>query len=204
MTTDTTDLRAQTAALLNLKGYTGLRVPDQQYPEAAVMVPLLGTADGLAVVLTRRAAHLKLHAGEAAFPGGKRDPEDRDLLATALREAQEEIDLAPDLFTWLFTLDQRVTRTDIKVTPFVGLIPSNAPMTPNPDEIEELYTVPVTWFSNPDNLSMIELPYHGGLITSPCFRYGRQTIWGVTAMTLIDLVNTAFAADIELPLQLTK
>lgn len=164
------------------------------------MVPLLERGGSLSVVLTRRAAHLKLHAGEAAFPGGKRDREDRDLLATALREAYEEIDLDPGLFEWLFTLDQRVTRTDIKVTPFVGVIPADATMTPNPGEIEEIYTVPISYFIDPANVSMIELPYHGGLISSPCFRYGRHNIWGVTAMTLIDLVNTAFGADIELPL----
>lgn len=152
----------------------------------------------LDVLLTKRASHLKLHAGESAFPGGKRDEEDDSLFATALREAHEEIALEPEHFEWLFTLDQRLTRTDIKVTPFVGLVPVNVSLQPDPGEIAALFTVPLTHFMDAEHIEMIELPYHGRLITSPSFRYGQHHIWGVTALTLIDLVNTVYDAGISI------
>lgn len=192
------ELQTQMDALTALRGYRGQQLSDGGHPEAAVMVPLMAHPQGLSVLLTKRAPHLKLHAGEAAFPGGKRDPEDPDLLYTALREAQEEIDLPPSAFEWLFTLDQRVTRTDIKVTPFVGLVPIDVPVSANPNEIDEVFTVPLTHFMDASNITMVELPYHGSLISSPSFRYGQHTIWGVTAMTLIDLVNTVFDVGIEI------
>lgn len=187
---------SQQRALMALRGFSGTEVVEGNYPEAAVMVALSEGRDEYSVLLTRRAEHLRLHAGEAAFPGGKRDATDESLLATALREAQEEIALDPGCFELLCTLDQRLTRTDIKVTPFVGLVPENTALDPNPNEIDEVYSVPLSHFLQPEHLTMIELPYHGKLVSSPCFHYLHHEIWGVTALTLIDLVEKVFGTRI--------
>lgn len=192
------DLKSQLAALRSLQGYSSDIRVDGSFPEAAVLVPLMADRDDVSVLLTRRAPHLTIHAGESAFPGGKRDPLDPDLMATALREAQEEVALRADQFEWLFTLDQRLTRTEIKMTPFVGMVPSGIELIPNPGEIDAIFSVPLPYFANQRNLRMIELPYRGGLIRSPCFTYGKHDIWGVTAMTLIDLVNKVFDAGVTL------
>lgn len=185
-------------ALQALRGYQGETVNEADFPEAAVLVPLIAKGDAVSVLLTKRAAHLNLHAGESAFPGGKCDPGDPSLMATALREAQEEINLDPDGFEWWFTLDQRVTRTDIKVTPFVGFIPPDQPLAPNPDEIDEVFTVPLEHFMDQRNLRAVELDYHGGFIRSACFSYAGHDIWGMTAWTIVDLVNTAFDLTLDI------
>lgn len=188
---------SQQQALMALRGFSGSELIGANHPEAAVMVALSEGQEEYSVLLTRRAQHLRLHAGEAAFPGGKRDATDESLLATALREAEEEIALDPGAFELLCTLDQRLTRTDIKVTPFVGLIPEAVVLDPNPNEIDEVYSVPLSHFLKPEHLTMIELPYHGKLVSSPCFHYLHHEIWGVTALTLIDLVEKVFDTRIN-------
>ncbi len=185
------------SALDALRGRDSTIAVEGDYPEAGVLVPLLQEGDTLSVLLTRRAGHLAIHAGEAAFPGGKREPGDVSLLATALREAQEEVALSPGYFEHLFTLDQRLTRTAIKVTPFVGLIPAGLPLVPEPGEIERIFTAPLAFFADPGNLEVVEVDYRGSLLRTARYHYGDQEVWGVTAMTLVDLVNTAFDAGLS-------
>lgn len=185
-------------ALESLRGYRSSVRVTGDYPEAAVLVPLMVDGDDVSVLLTRRASHLSIHAGESAFPGGKRDAGDPSLLATALREAREEIALDPEAFDWLLTLDQHLTRTEIKVSPFVGFVPADVSLAPNPGEIEEIFTVPLSHFTDCRNLGSVELEYRGGWLRSPCFHYGDHAIWGVTARTLMDLVNRAFDIDLRI------
>jgi len=151
------------------------------YPEAAVLIVILEGGDQPELLLTKRAGHLKLHPGEAAFPGGKQDPEDESLLMTALREAEEEVDLPRRCFECLGSLDQRVTRTDIKVTPFVGLIPHTIQLAANLDELDCIYTVPLSFFLDPAHLMIGEIEFRGQLRYVPRFDYQQQSIWGVTA-----------------------
>ena len=92
------------------------------FPEAAVLVPIT-RSDEPELVLTLRAHGLSTHSGEVAFPGGRRDDTDADLVMTALREAEEEIGLAPGLVDVLGPLSSLVSRHGIKVTPIVGLVP---------------------------------------------------------------------------------
>lgn len=186
------------SGLLALKGRQSNFTVAGDYPEAAVLVALMEDHGEISVLLTQRAYHLSIHPGESAFPGGKRDEGDASLLCTALREAWEEVALPADRFELLFSLDQRLTRTDIKMTPFVGLIPPGLPLLPNPTEIAQLFTVPLRFFCDRRNLMVSDEIYQGKLQLTPRFRYGDHDVWGVTAMTLIDLVNTAFDAGISL------
>jgi 8-oxo-dGTP pyrophosphatase MutT (NUDIX family) len=175
-----------------------------RYPEAAVLVAISDDLKTPALLLTKRAQHLAIHSGEVAFPGGKRDPGDSNLLATALREAQEEVALAPASFQYLGCLDERITRTNIKVTPFVGVIPATTPLIANRDELDSLFYAPLDFLCRPENLCIDSIPYQGEVRQIPRFDYGGYSIWGVTAMIIVDLMNTVFEADLPLPLPLQR
>ncbi|ARN76053.1 NUDIX hydrolase [Oceanicoccus sagamiensis] len=135
------------------------------YIEAGVLMAITADAEAAdcipEIILTRRAAHLSLHPGEAAFPGGKQDPTDKSLLATALREAHEEVALKPQQVEYLGALDQRITRSGIRVSPFVGIVPADYILTPNQDELDCIYKVPLSFFSDASNVQWIEQEYRG-------------------------------------------
>ncbi len=170
---------------------------NRSYIEASVLVAIKMDADQPSLILTRRASHLNIHPGEAAFPGGKKDLEDESLLHTALREANEEIGLSAAEFDYFGALDQCVTSTGIKVSPFVGLVSASAQLTPNLQELDCIYTVPIDFFLNANNLQSIEKLYKGGMRTVAHFNYQQHSIWGVTARIIIDLMNTAFDAGLS-------
>jgi len=110
---------------------------------AAVLIPLVQGPEP-EVIFTRRAADLARHAGEISFPGGMHDAVDADLLATALREAEEELGLSPDTVDVLGALEPISTyTTGFWVTAFVGALAEGPDLTPNPDEIAEVIQVPV-------------------------------------------------------------
>jgi 8-oxo-dGTP pyrophosphatase MutT (NUDIX family) len=107
--------------------------------EAAVLVPLHGWPDEPGLIFTERRADMRRHAGEISFPGGRRDDDDADLIATALREAQEEIGLGPEEVELCGALPPASTFvTGYRIHPYVGLIPNPAELdlTPNPSEVE--------------------------------------------------------------------
>jgi 8-oxo-dGTP pyrophosphatase MutT (NUDIX family) len=117
---------------------------DEPIP-AAVLVPLFVAADEQPhVVLTRRRADLRRHAGEISFPGGRRDPEDADLSETALREAQEEIGLPREDVRLIGTLDPTPTWvTNYVIHPFVGTIPAGRVWQISPREVDEVLELPL-------------------------------------------------------------
>src|SRR5690606_26662707 len=113
----------QDELLQRIRGYSPqLLMTSGNFPEAAVLMPITRNDDP-ELVLTLRASGLSTHGGEVAFPGGRRDPEDRDLIDTALREAHEEVGLPPGLVEVVGPLSTLVSRHGIKVTAYVGLVP---------------------------------------------------------------------------------
>jgi 8-oxo-dGTP pyrophosphatase MutT (NUDIX family) len=168
------------------------------YAEAAVLVAVVQGAHESEIILTQRAGHLQLHPGESAFPGGKKECQDASLWQTALRESQEEIALPPHSVEYLGVLDQQLTRTNFQVSAFVGLLSGSIELKPDPNEIADIFTVPLRFFLNPINLQMTEGLYQNTLKQVPGFHYGQYQIWGVTALIIIDLINTVFDADIEI------
>ncbi len=170
---------------------------DQNYPEAAVLVPLTRN-DQPEVVLTLRASGLSTHGGEVAFPGGRRDPEDADLIRTALREAEEEIGLAPGLVEVIGPLSTLVSRHGIQVTPYVGLVPDYVEYLANDDEIASVFSVPLAFFRDDPRELTHRIDYLGQSWYVPSYRYGEYKIWGLTAIMLVELVNLVYDAGIEL------
>lgn len=165
--------------------------------EAAVLMPFTNEPDPR-LILTVRSAHMPTHAGEVAFPGGKRDPGDEDLRATALRETHEEIGLAPDKIELLAELSPLVSRFGIKVTPYVGLVSPDVTLVPEPDEIEEIFRVPLSFFLDTTPTLTDPFEFLGRRMRLPSYYFEQYRIWGLTAMMIVDLLNHVYDARISL------
>lgn len=148
------------------------------------------------LVLTKRSMRLSSHKGEVALPGGKIDPVDRDIVETALREAEEEVALPRAKVQVLASLDPMVTRFGVKVTPVVGLIDPQQPLVPCPDELDSVFKVPLSFFLADQRLRTDCGTLHGHQIAVPAWQWQRYEIWGVTAVILVNFMNRVLGADI--------
>lgn len=177
---------------------------DQALPEASVLVPVTDTGMAPELILTRRALTMNSHAGEVAFPGGKKDPEDPDLLATALRESEEEVGLDRGQVQVLGQLAQLRSRAGIKVTPWVGLVPVDVPLRANPAELDSIFRVPLAFFveNRPQNDHLVR--WMGSEFLMPTWRHGEHVIWGLTAYIIVDLVNTVYDAGLVMPAPVSR
>ena len=173
-------------------------VADTALPQAAVLILFDTTGDELQVVLAQRAAHLRLHAGEVAFPGGKCEPEDTDHWDTALREANEEVALPPEAVTRIGVLPAVVTRTGIEVTACVAHLEQAVDFVPNPEELDVVFKAPLAFFARDDELHLDEFEYAGQVRRVPRYEWNGYTIWGITAALLVKLVNEALDAGLHL------
>jgi 8-oxo-dGTP pyrophosphatase MutT (NUDIX family) len=163
-----------------------------------VLVALYDNAGDSSVLLTRRAAHLRLHAGEVAFPGGMCDPEDVDLWDTAQREAEEEVALARHTLEPLGLLSPLVTRTGIQVTPCVARVEQRTSLTANTAELDAVFEAPLAFFADSAQLSFQHFHYGGRERRVPQYQWQDYQIWGITAAILVRLVNLACEADLEM------
>lgn len=170
---------------------------DQRFPEAAVLLPIT-RGDTPELVLTLRAKGLSTHGGEVAFPGGRRDPEDPDLIYTALREAEEEIGLPPGLVEIVGPLSPLVSKHGIKVTPFVGIIPDFVEYRANDAEIAAVFSVPLEFFRQDPREHTHRIDYAGQSWYVPSYRYEGYKIWGLSAIMIVELMNLLYDSDISL------
>lgn len=153
---------------------------------AAVLVPIIAHAEPT-LLLTTRTAHLRQHAGQVAFPGGRIDPGDRDHVAAALREAEEEIGLSPQDVTILGTSHPYRTGTGFAVQPVVGMIGPDVPLAANPDEVADLFEVPLDFVLNPANQQRRESMFQGRMRRYWVIEWQGRMIWGATAGMLVNL-----------------
>jgi 8-oxo-dGTP pyrophosphatase MutT (NUDIX family) len=164
-------------------------LPDRLLTRAAVLVPLVERSEGLTVLLTRRSDHLQDHAGQISFPGGRVEPGDVDALATALREAEEEIGLARALVTPIGRLDTYVTRTGFEVTPVIGLVAPPSSLAPDPFEVAEVFEVPLAFILDPASRQRHSRIYAGKTRYFHVFPWRDYYIWGATAGMLVNLAE---------------
>jgi 8-oxo-dGTP pyrophosphatase MutT (NUDIX family) len=156
--------------------------------EAAV---LIGLREGVQprLVLTVRTRQLQAHAGQVAFPGGRREIEDADAVDTALRESEEEVGLERAQVQPLGFLDCLETISGYCVTPVVGRIAADAVLYPMPAEVAEVFEVPLAFFLEPSNLRRYVMDYRGRPRPMVEFVHGGHRIWGATAAMLLNLLQ---------------
>ena len=159
----------------------------QNLQPAGVLIPLVERTAGLAVLLTQRSAALSQHAGQISFPGGRMEKGDRNILATALRETQEEIGLHPDLVEIAGYLDPSPTVSGYAVTPVIGLVADGFQLKIDPDEVEFVFEVPLDFLLTEGNAIHSERVFEGHRVPVTEFLYDRHRIWGATASFLISL-----------------
>ncbi len=160
---------------------------------AAVLVPLVQRPGGLQVLLTQRTAHLRDHAGQISFPGGRTEPEDADAVATALREAQEEIGLHPHQVEVLGQLPIYRTVTAFMVHPVVALVQPDFRLVLDEFEVAEAFEVPLAFLMDParhqrhvfrwqeGERQFLSMPWTGSDLAGVSREY---FIWGATAAML--------------------
>ncbi|PCM43335.1 NUDIX hydrolase [Marinobacter sp. ANT_B65] len=180
-----------------LRGYAP-KTLDLNYPEAGILVPVTDDPGNPEMIFTLRSENLSTHSGQVAYPGGKRDPGDLSLAATALRETHEEIGLPPDQVEIISPLGQVMSRHGILVTPYVGVVPEEHPLAPNPAEIDSVFRVPLSFFLEDRRERTDVLPFQNQTIHVPCYRWERYQIWGLSAVVLVDFLNAVYDADIDL------
>ena len=161
---------------------------------AAVLIALVNDSDemnisGLQLLLTKRASHLKHHPSQISFPGGKVEPTDRNLIHTALREAQEEIGLSPEAVTIIGQLPNYEIISGYQVTPIVAVIESPQYYQKDANEVDEIFQVPLKHFLQPENHRSIMSYRNGHHHNVHFFPYKHYNIWGATAAMLKDLVD---------------
>ncbi len=154
---------------------------DQPLTPAAVLVPIVLRQNGQTVLLTQRTAHLRDHAGQISFPGGRVEADDLSPTHTALRETEEEIGLARERIEIVGFLPEYRTGTGFRVTPVVALVRPPFDLQPDPFEVAEIFEVPLAFLLDPANHQRHSLHYRGALRNYFAMPYGDYFIWGATA-----------------------
>jgi 8-oxo-dGTP pyrophosphatase MutT (NUDIX family) len=154
---------------------------------AGVLIPLIDRDDALSVLLTRRSAALKLHAGQVSFPGGRMETGDRDIEATALRETEEEIGIAPRHIEIAGYLPPSPTVTGYSVTPVVGLLQGGIRIEIDRREVDAAFEVPLDFLMAEANQRHTTRRFQGVEMPIVEFHYAGHRVWGATATMLIQL-----------------
>lgn len=177
------------------------RAPDSAQPcgedcvrEAAVLMAITAGNDP-EVVFIKRADSLGNHGGQVAFPGGMWEPQDQDLIQTALRESKEEIALPPEQVEIIAALEPIVTRFAVRVSPFVGVIPEGLAFIPELAELDAVFQVPVSHLLDTANYGMSRFSTVAGIFEAPCIVYESYEIWGITYGVIVDMLAEVYGFD---------
>jgi 8-oxo-dGTP pyrophosphatase MutT (NUDIX family) len=165
---------------------TGLR-------DAAVLVPVVDRPEQATVIMTKRAETLRSHTGQVAFPGGRIDPDDPSPELAALREAREEIGLSADFVEILGRMPDYVTGSGYRIVPVLGLVRPGFALTVNPDEVDEVFEVPLGFLMDPANHQRGSRVWGEKEWFFYDMAYDRRRIWGVTAGIVRTLYERLYA-----------
>jgi 8-oxo-dGTP pyrophosphatase MutT (NUDIX family) len=166
------------------------------YKPAAVLIPIQERQDGDYLVLTKRADHLRTHRGQIAFPGGRVDAGDADVVETALRESREEIGIDPECVKILGRLDEFTAGYGLVVTPVVGVIPADYEFRIDPAETTAVASVPIASLMQLPNCNLNECLSPGGHPNYHFYVNGWD-VWGVTARIIAQFLEIVYNFQVK-------
>ena len=175
-----------------LAAYAPYLLPERGGKRAAVLVPLYFERDELHVVFTKRTDRVQSHKGEISFPGGAVDPEDVNLIHTAIRECEEEIGLFGKYVDVVGQLDDIITISDFHVSVFVGRLhshPSPYLWLPQEDEVAEVLEIPLRYLRDDRNIIEVPRQRDGILTLMEGWVWNDHIIWGATARMLRNFLD---------------
>ena len=161
---------------------------------AAVLVAIVQRTEP-GVLLTVRPDTMRKHPGQISFPGGRVDPGDVDAVAAALREAEEEIGLPPARVEVVGIADRYVTVTGFEVTPVVGIVPPDLPLSPHPGEVAALFEAPLHYLLDPAHQRERSAMWRGRERHYYEIEWEGRRIWGATAAMIVNLTRRLAQLD---------
>ena len=179
-----------------IKLYSGTP-PVDELRQAAVLIAVT-ESENPELIYTLRSNKVGSHGGEVSFPGGMFETVDKNLQDTALRESHEETGLDSSKVNIIGSIDTVVSRFNISVTPYVGIVPSDIELNDNSDEIEACFRVPLSFLLEDKRHRNDEINRNGDIFFMPAYSYDSYIIWGLTAMITVDFLNIALDANIDL------
>jgi 8-oxo-dGTP pyrophosphatase MutT (NUDIX family) len=159
----------------------------ERYSPAAVMIPLVERPEGLTVLLTQRAPHLKHHPGQISFPGGRIEPHDAGPWQAALREAREEIGLRPEFVSLAGYLHDHMVLTGFRITPAVAFVRPGFTIELDRTEVDDVFEVPLEFVLDPLHHAPRRRQFGGLEFLTHDIPFGERHIWGATAGMLMSL-----------------
>lgn len=154
---------------------------------AAVLVPIVERAEAPTLLLTVRAGHLRHHAGQISFPGGRVEASDADPAAAALRETEEELGIAPRFIEPIGFLSDRIVRTGFRITPVVALVQPGFTLKLGSSEVDEAFELPLAFAMASANYRASRRTLREVEIEVWELPYGERVVWGATARILAQL-----------------
>jgi 8-oxo-dGTP pyrophosphatase MutT (NUDIX family) len=167
--------------------------PPGGFRSAAVLIGIVDREPGATVILTLRADHLPSHAGQISFPGGRAEESDSSPDDTALREAHEEIGLAPEKVSPLGVLEPYRTRSGFRIVPVLGLVSEDMALTPHEGEVADVFEVPLAFLMNEANHQRESRMWQGRERYFYAMPYEERYIWGATAGILRIMYERLYA-----------
>lgn len=155
--------------------------------KAAVLIPLVISDDGINVIFTERALHLRHHPGQVSFPGGKHENSDDDTQHTALRETEEEIGILQTQVNVIGKLPCISTISGFTVTPYLGFVDNQYNIVIDKQEVRSVFQVPLSYLLNRNNFHKQYLIANKQRNYTYCIAYQNRLIWGATAQIIFDL-----------------
>lgn len=172
--------------------YHRIEIPTGSLTRAAVLVPIFEKSGGPHFLLTKRTEDVEHHKGQISFPGGAVDREDGDIIATALRESEEEIGLGTAGVDIVGIIDDIMVPTGFVVTPVVGYSSTLPPLKLNRKEVESILEVPLSFFLEPNNKRVVQMMRDGIRRDVFFFDYGEIEIWGATAAIINSFLTNLY------------
>jgi 8-oxo-dGTP pyrophosphatase MutT (NUDIX family) len=179
---------------------------ETHFPKAGVLIALKNFGKYKKdphIIFTKRSSKLSSHPGEVSFPGGKFEEQDLNLLATAVRESEEEIGIKKLNLEHLGKLPYLISKHNIEVHPFIAALKEDQEFIAN-EEIESIFSVPVSYLKNNQNAHIHEFNRQNHNVRISTWHYNEYVIWGLTAMIAAEFINTCFDGNVIADMDLIR